>query len=599
MRPLKHLIYVSASLLLIGCGGGGGGSSSTTSSVDYGYITGTVAIGAALSSVAVTITDSKGTTLSATTNSSGVYSVKNTGLVPPILAKVTPSSGSYNTLISSATSLYSSTSSTSDTVNITPATTSIVGAALSKSPSAVSHNDTANLSSSDVTTASTKLNNLLQDINSLAASASSVDFISSSFTANSTGVDAIYDAFLFSNSSNTISVTSQEGFKNSASSTGSKYALTAYDWLKIKGEKIKSFVASAYHECAIVTSGKLYCWNQSYGSNSSGVVGNGTVTNQLLPVQIGVWTNVKDVQTTDAGFTCALLTTGSVYCWGTTGSQGQLGTPTGGGTVYSSPQLLTFISSASAIGLTDSGENCAVLTSDGTLKCWGDNGNPTAITLADLGSSVKQFSGGGTSSCALLTNGAVKCFGWNNSNGEYGNLVTTPLSNGSGRVISTVQLKVGTVTQVASGTYFACALFDDGTVQCWGQNNVGQLGNGTVTNSTTPVNVSFSKKATSLTASYTHACALLEDGVVKCWGRNDYGQLGATTTQFAANDGNQSGSGPFYAVSSVPITATSLTSSASNISVTYYGTCVVTTDSHFQCWGSPANSHLTSSASTF
>ena len=83
---------------------------------------------------------------------------------------------------------------------------------------------------------------------------------------------------------------------------------------------------------------------------------------------------------------------------------------------------------------------------------------------------------------------------------------------------------------IALGGDYSCALLADGTMKCWGSNDYGQLGDGTTTNSTIPVEVSGITTATSIAMGRVHSCALLTDGTVKCWGLNDYGQLGDGTT---------------------------------------------------------------------
>jgi alpha-tubulin suppressor-like RCC1 family protein len=128
-------------------------------------------------------------------------------------------------------------------------------------------------------------------------------------------------------------------------------------------------------------------------------------------------------------------------------------------------------------------------------------------------------------SCALLSDDTVKCWG-DNMNGQLGNGTTTsstPPVEGLG--FRAVEVSgITTATSIALGYSHSCALLSDGTVKCWGDNMYGQLGNGTTTSSTPPVEglgfraveVSGITTATSIAMGYSHSCALMSDGKVKC-----------------------------------------------------------------------------------
>src|SRR5207237_5399880 len=86
---------------------------------------------------------------------------------------------------------------------------------------------------------------------------------------------------------------------------------------------------------------------------------------------------------------------------------------------------------------------------------------------------------------------------------------------------------------IPAGTYHGCASGSDGMAQCWGRNNLGQIGNGTLNNAGVPVGVSNVTNASDISLGDEHTCALLSDGRVQCWGVADSGQLGdGTTTGF-------------------------------------------------------------------
>ncbi|MBT6443598.1 MAG: RCC1 repeat-containing protein, partial [Acidimicrobiaceae bacterium] len=140
-----------------------------------------------------------------------------------------------------------------------------------------------------------------------------------------------------------------------------------------------------------------------------------------------------------------------------------------------------------------------------------------------------QIAAGGSHTCALLNTGAVNCWG-DNSFGRLGNGNTT--SSSAPVAVDTFTDGV-TAVSITAGAYHTCALLNTGAVKCWGYNFYGQLGNGNTTNSSAPVAVAAftdGVTAVSITAGSEHTCAVLNTGAVNCWGNNDDGQLGNNTT---------------------------------------------------------------------
>jgi hypothetical protein len=125
--------------------------------------------------------------------------------------------------------------------------------------------------------------------------------------------------------------------------------------------------------------------------------------------------------------------------------------------------------------------------------------------------------------CAPLSDGTVRCWGWNTS-GQLGDG-----TNRDSNVPVVVSSLTG-ATAISSGAGHVCALLTDGTAHCWGSNEGGQLGDGTTTNRIAPVIVSGLTGAVAISAGGAHTCALLSDGTVMCWGNNPLGQLGNGTT---------------------------------------------------------------------
>jgi alpha-tubulin suppressor-like RCC1 family protein len=143
-------------------------------------------------------------------------------------------------------------------------------------------------------------------------------------------------------------------------------------------------------------------------------------------------------------------------------------------------------------------------------------------------SDVKAIGAGTDHTVALKNDGTVWVWG-NNSNGQFGNNSTT----GSKTPVQVSGLS--DVTAVAAGYHYTVALKSDGTVWSWGYNNKGQLGDGTTNESHVPLQVKavggtgFLSPVKAIAAGYDHTVALMSDGTVCAWGNNIYGQLGNGT----------------------------------------------------------------------
>ncbi len=149
------------------------------------------------------------------------------------------------------------------------------------------------------------------------------------------------------------------------------------------------------------------------------------------------------------------------------------------------------------------------------------------------------ISAGGNFTCALFSSGNVKCWGYNGS-GQLGLGDTFDRGDGPGEMgdqLPFVALGAGrTATAISAGTSSVCALLDNGTVKCWGDNFGGQLGLGDTNrrgdgpgemgDNLPAVNLGTGRTATAISAREAHACALLDNGSIKCWGFNNRGQLG-------------------------------------------------------------------------
>jgi alpha-tubulin suppressor-like RCC1 family protein len=323
--------------------------------------------------------------------------------------------------------------------------------------------------------------------------------------------------------------------------------------------------ASGAHTCALTTAGGVKCW----GYNYYGQLGDGTTTDRTAPVDVtGLSSGVAAVAAGSGLYTCALITSGGVKCWGSN-SAGQLGDGTAN--QRNTPVDVAGLSSAAAIAA-GSGHTCALIM-DGGLKCWGSNesgqlgawthrSTPTDVT--GLSSGVAAVAAGGFHTCALTTSGGVKCWG-DNGWGELGNGTTTS----SWTPVDVTGLSSG-VAAVAAGTAHTCAVTAGGGARCWGWNLYGQLGDGTTTDRAAPVGVSgLYSGVTAVAANHSHTCAVTTSGGVKCWGRNNYGQLGDGTTTDRRT----------------PVNVTGLSSGVAAVATGGSHTCALTTNGGVKCWG--------------
>ena len=292
--------------------------------------------------------------------------------------------------------------------------------------------------------------------------------------------------------------------------------------------------------CALLSDGTMKCW----GHNQYGQFGDGTTTNSQTPVPAGSGlNNIVDISCAPA-FRCAVLSDGTVKCWGAA-VYGRLGEGTSGSdwSNIKGPTTVTGISKAVAI---DSSEmhTCVVL-STGAMKCWGESTtyyprlgssiNSNQATPVDVGNTNKeavQVFASAYHTCAVMTDGTVYCWG-RNDDGQIG--------SGSTSTVFTNPTQVSDITNaidVSLGYSYSCATLSDGKVKCWGKNDKGQLGDGTTTERRTAVSaweydisdVSISQIIAGGRANAdAFVCILYSNGDVKCRGRNDQGQLGDGT----------------------------------------------------------------------
>ncbi|HXD75609.1 MAG TPA: Ig-like domain-containing protein [Vicinamibacterales bacterium] len=196
-------------------------------------------------------------------------------------------------------------------------------------------------------------------------------------------------------------------------------------------------------------------------------------------------------------------------------------------------------------------------------------------------SNAVDIQAGDYHACIVLQDGEARCSGDNNA-GQLGN--GSLVNSASPVAVASVSQAAG----VSSGGFHSCAVLRDGTVRCWGRNDEGQLGDGSVTSSTTPVAVAGISTAIAVAAGYHHTCALLQDGRVKCWGDDSYGELG----DGALIDQNFPRGGQSVLHSSVPVTVIGIDNAVSVTASDGYHSCAALQDGTVRCWGDNTSGQL-------
>lgn len=264
------------------------------------------------------------------------------------------------------------------------------------------------------------------------------------------------------------------------------------------------------HSCAVMSLGTVKCW----GDNSSGQLGDGTVQSRRTPVTASI-SGVVDVVLGD-GFTCALSVGGTVSCWGVN-TDGQLGRT---GSSSLTPSTVEVDGDHSVTSLSASSSRVCAVLSNATVKCWGEDITGIA-SPGTFASTVATVATGERHACATLHNGNIQCWG-DDSQGQLGN---GALDSSGSLVTSTLDVGDRAVaTRVASDT--SCALLSNGKVKCWGDGTMGVTGFGVTSDVYSPALVPELDAVVQLSLAELHGCALLRNGEVSCWGSNARQQRG-------------------------------------------------------------------------
>ncbi len=319
---------------------------------------------------------------------------------------------------------------------------------------------------------------------------------------------------------------------------------------------------------------------------------------------------VVAVSTSTAASTCAIMTDGSLKCWGTN-SYGQLGyddTVNRGGKAGDMPALAAVnLGTGRTAKMVSTGADvtCAILD-NGKLKCWGRNtygqlgyddttdrggnaGDMAALGTVFLGAgrTAKAVSIGQSHACAILDNGKLKCWG-NNSNGQLGYDDTTDRGGNPGDMAALGYVALGagrTAVSVSTGLSVTCVVLDNGKLKCWGYNGYGQLGIDDIIDrggnpgdmaALSTINLGAGRTAHAVDTDGLSTCAILDTKQLKCWGVNDSGELGyGDLVDRGGNPGDMAALAPI----NLGVGRTAVALSLSD------HTCVVLDNKSLKCWG--------------
>ena len=265
----------------------------------------------------------------------------------------------------------------------------------------------------------------------------------------------------------------------------------------------------AFHSCARSDlDGSLRCWGQqtSFQLGVAGLVqniGDDETVAATIPVVLGPET-VEDIALGQR-HSCVLLGTGAVRCWGI-GTDGALG--------Y------------------------------GNTATIGDDEDPATTGNVPLGANAVQISAGWFHTCVITDVPDIRCWG-RGAAGRlgYGSTVSVGVSQTPASVGGINLLTTATPVDITAGLAHTCALFDDGTVRCWGANTSGQLGYGNTVSigDNEPAgsggDVQIGGLVEAVAADGNHTCAIMQaDGAVRCWGDGGDGRLGYGNTNNIGDD---------------------------------------------------------------
>jgi len=340
------------------------------------------------------------------------------------------------------------------------------------------------------------------------------------------------------------------------------------------GRTVRTIAAGDFHTCALLDDGNVRCWGFGFegqlGYANRNQIGDDELPSAAGPVNLGAGRTAVALSAGGRD-TCAVLDDFNVRCWGL-GDVGQLGlnnlNSIGDNETPGSVNTVDLGPGRTAKAVSAGGRHTCALLDNSTVRCWGNGGNgqlgygdtnavqdPSTVGPVDLGPghTAKAISAGDAHTCAILDDGSVRCWGLGDA-GQLGYGNTRQIGdNETPGSVGPVDLGPGrTATAISAGESRTCAVLDNGSVRCWGKNDVGQLGYGNkdtvgdneTPGSVAPVALGTGRTAVAVAAGQAHTCARLDDGDVRCWGKGTDGELGYCSRATIGDDETPATAGP-------------------------------------------------------
>lgn len=349
--------------------------------------------------------------------------------------------------------------------------------------------------------------------------------------------------------------------------------------------------------CALLSDKTIRCW----GFNRDGQLGVGTTDDggfdaapYSTPNPVPGRTGIDEIAIGDFynenAWLCTRSGSSGVSCWGNDqyGELGRGDASTYGDAMPPHPEAMPVIGIGASTEVSLAGGHSCALTPSGNVACWGytidfalgraTTGPFAAGDLVEGGTAnYASVVAGEAHNCALTKTGTVDCWGWN-SYLQLGRPDAGAI-NVDGTITPVADLS--NVVQLVAGQRFYCARTAAGAVDCWGENDHGELGRGSkeiASAAASPVSLPAGRTARLIGAGQFDACAVLDDDTLWCWGQNSQGTLGS----FDDDAGDSSIDG---GADSVPRQVNGITGNIVQIAGGLSHMCVLTDNGAVTCWG--------------